>query len=198
MAEVDSERDSGNVQRPDETQKRELEHLSFLILEDETDDNNTAPELSEVEENRDGPTTNLTDSAKRVKLVLCNEFNPVLERLSDPEISLDDEASMAKQLAEKLDFQNRSGNMNVFICKVSDALHEGKIYENVNVKKIGKELKFIELEKNFVKLRSALNSNGIQEVWENVLSDVLLSEKGDNTKQIMSYNMFCSIVGLFF
>ena len=185
MAEVDSERDSGNVQRPDETQNRELEHLSFLILEDETDDNNTAPELSEVEENRDGPTTNLTDSAKRVKLVLCNEFNPVLERLSDPEISLDDEASMAKQLAEKLDFQNRSGNMNVFICKVSDALHVGKIYENVNVKKIGKELKFIELEKNFVKLRSALNSNGIQEVWENVLSDVLLSEKGDNTKQIV-------------
>ena len=142
MAEVDSERDSGNVQRPDETQDRELEHLSFLILEDETDDNNTGPELSEVEENRDGPTTNLTDAAKRVKLVLCNEFNPVLERLSDPEISLDDEASMAKQLAEKLDFQNRSENMNVFICKVSDALHVGKIFETVNVKKIGKELKF--------------------------------------------------------
>ena len=176
---ADSDRDSGNAQRPDETQDRELEHLSLLILEDETDDN-TAPELSEVEENRDGPTTNLTDGAKRVKLVLCNEFKPVLERLSDPEISLDDEASMAKQLAETLDFQHRSENMNVFICKVSDAL--GKIYENVNVKKIGKELKFIELEKNFVKLRSALSSNGIQEVWENVLSDVLLSEKGDNTK----------------
>ena len=166
-------------------------------MEDETDDNNTAPELSEVEENRDGPTTNLTDAAKRVKLVLCNEFNPVLERLSDPEISLDDEASMAKQLAEKLDFQNRSGNMNVFICKVSDALHVGKIYENVNVKKISKELKFIELEKNFVKLRSALNSNGIQEVWENVLSDVFLSEK-ETTPNRLSYNMFCSIVGLFF
>ena len=180
---ADSERDSGNAQRPDETQDRELEHLSFLILEDETDDNNTAPELSEVEENIDGPTTNLTDAAKRVKLVLCNEFKPVLERLSDPEISLDDEASMAKQLADKLDFQNRSETMNAFICKVSDAL--GKIYENANVKKIGKELKFIELEKNFVKLRSALSSNGIQEVWENVLSDVLLSEKGDNTKQIV-------------
>ena len=90
---------------------------------------------------------------------------------------------MAKQLAEKLDFQNRSENMNVFICKVSDAL--GKMYENVNVKKIGTELKFIELENIFVKLRSALNSNGIQEVWENVLPDVLLSEKGDNTKQIV-------------
>ena len=183
MAEVDSERDSGNAQRPDETQDRELEHLSFLILEDETDDNNTAPELSEVEENRDGSTTNLTDAAKRVKLVLCNEFKPVLERLSDPEISLDDEASMAKQLAEKLDFQNRNENMSVFICKVSNAL--GKIYKNVNVKKIGKELKFIELEKNFVELRSALSSNGIQEGWENVMSDVLLSEKGDNTKQIV-------------
>ena len=101
-----------------------------------------------------------------MKLVLCDEFKPVLERLSDPEISLDDEASIAKQLAEKLDFQNRSENMNVFICKVSDAL--GKIYKNVNVKKIVKELKFIELEKNFVKLRSALSSYEIQEVWENV------------------------------
>ena len=39
--------------------------------------------------------------------------------------------------------------------------------------------------KIFVGLRSALNTNGIQEVWENAFSDVLLSEKGDNTKQIV-------------
>ena len=129
MAELDSERDSNQAQTPDETQDQELEHLSFPILEDETDDNDTARELSEVEENRHRPTPNLTDAAKRVKLDLCNEFKPVLERLSDPEVSLDDEASMAKQLAEKLDFQNRNEGMNVFICKVSDAL--SKIYENV-------------------------------------------------------------------
>ena len=132
MAEVDSERDSNQAQMPDETQDQELEHLSFLIL----DDNDTTRELSEVEENRDGPTPNLTDAAKRVKLVLCNEFKPVLERLSDPLVSLEDETSMTKQLAKKLDFQNRSENMNVFTYKVSDAL--SKIYENVNVKKLAK------------------------------------------------------------
>ena len=46
-------------------------------------------------------------------------------------------------------------------------------------------IKIHRVRKKFVKLRSALSANGIQEVWENVLSDVLLSEKGDNTKQIV-------------
>ena len=102
---------------------------------------------------------------------------------------------MAKQLAEKLDFQNRSENMNVFICKVSDAL--GKIHENVNVKKIGKELKFIELEKMLLSWDQHSVVIGFKRFGKTYCPKFCCQRK-ETTQNRLSYNMFCSIVGLFF
>ena len=48
----------------------------------------------------------------------------------------------------------------------------GKIYEEVNKKKIGKELKFIELEKAFGHFRLSRDKNGIKNLWENVLTSL--------------------------
>ena len=93
----------------------------------------------------------------------------VLKRLADPEVSLEQEANLETKIYSQI---GRCNNVDVkeFINQLSADI--GKIYEKVKKKKLGKELEFIELEKAFGHFRLSLDKNGIQNLWENVLTSL--------------------------